>query len=228
MQRELGLRQRDRDRQGLLVQSRGVGVDDEEGQPAAPGGLVDPGAGHDEDGVGLVDPGDVVLRAPEDPLVTVARRDGRELVRVGPGVGLGDREDHLAAAVGQAGEPLLLLLGRAELRDHLAGDRAGDQQQEQRGAVGGRLLDDDGQLLEAGTAAAVLLGQVDADEAGASERLPDLVGGLPGLRLGGVVGRAEVVADVTDRLAQRLVVGVGAEVHRDLLGQASRAVGTAR
>ena len=96
---ELLLGRADLHRDERALDSGRIGVDDEQRQ-AAPGVLVDAGARDDEHRVGLVDAGDVGLGAAEPVDVAVARRGGREVVAVGAGVGLGDREHHLPA-VGQ-------------------------------------------------------------------------------------------------------------------------------
>jgi len=82
------------------------------------------------------------------------------------GVRLGDRKDHLGRARGQPGQPGLALLIRAELADHFGGDRGRYQEQQQRRALRGDLLADQGQLGQAASATAVLLRDVDPDEPG--------------------------------------------------------------
>ena len=72
-----------------------------------------------------------------------------------------------------------LLLVVAEPGDHRAGDGGGDDHQQQGAAGGGQLLLDDGQLGHALPAAAVLLGQVDAQEPELAARLPELGGPAP-------------------------------------------------
>ena len=65
---------------------------------------------------------------------------------------------------------------------------------------------DERQLVHAGAAAAVLLGQVDAEEAELAGLVPQLVGVLAGARLLEVVVVAVVGGQLGDRLAQRLAV----------------------
>ena len=61
-------------------------------------------------------------------------------VRVRAGVGLGDRERHGDRAVGDAGQPALLLLVGAELADDGAADGRGHHHHQQRAAGGRHLL----------------------------------------------------------------------------------------
>ena len=97
--------------------------------------------------------------------------------------------------------------------EDLAGDRARDQQQEQRGALGGGLLAHQRQLGEAGAAAAELLGDVDPDESLAAERLPQLGGGLVPLGVLGVVRAAVRGRDPGHRLTDGRVVRVLVKLH---------------
>ena len=119
-------------------------------------------------------------------------------VRVRAGVGLGDRERHDHRAVGDAGQPALLLLLGAEARDDRAADRRRDHHHEQAAAGRGQLLTDDRELVHAAAAAAVLLGQVDADEAELACLAPQLgrcsAGGAPG---GCIRGRSACRASAT-------------------------------
>ena len=96
--------------------------------------LVLPGPGDDQQRLGLVHPGDVVLGAGQHPVLAVPGGGGRDPQGVGAGVRFGDREHHLGRAVGQAGQPPLALLLGAELGDHPGRDRRRDEQQQQRGA----------------------------------------------------------------------------------------------
>jgi hypothetical protein len=73
--------------------------------------------------------------------------------------------------------------------------------------VGGGLLAHDGQLDQPGTAAAVLLGEVDADEAVMRQVFPEFVGGLVCHRPLGEVVRAVFVGDRADGMAQFAVFG---------------------
>ena len=135
-------------------------------------------------------------------------------MRVGSGVGFGDGERHGDRAVGDAGEPALLLLVGAELADDRAVDRGGDDHQQQRAAARGHLLHDQGQLVHARAAAAVLLGQVDPDEAEFACLTPQFGGVLAGAGLLQVVLLAVVGGQRGDGLAQRLLfVGLD-EAHR--------------
>jgi hypothetical protein len=138
-------------------------------------------------------------------------------VGVGAGVGLGDGEGHLPPRVVDAadlGEPFLALLVGAVVGDDRAADGGRDDHEEQRAAVGGQLLDDEGQLVHPHAAPAVLLGQVDAHEAGLGHRFPELVGPATGLRLLPVVVMPEPGGELADGLAQHLVFGRLVEVHQ--------------
>ena len=105
--------------------------------------LVLPGPGDDQEGFGLVHPGDVVLGAVQHPVPAVADGGGGDAKGVGARVRLGDREHDLDGAAGQAGQPRLALLFGAEFGDHLGRDRRGDEQQQQRHPGGGDLLADE-------------------------------------------------------------------------------------
>ena len=123
------------------------------------------GAADDEHRLRLVDAGDVDLLAGQDPVAAVAAGGGGDPVRVGAGVGFGDGERHRDRSVGDAGQPALLLLVGAELADDRAVDGGRHHHHQQRAAGRGHLLHHQRQLVHAGAAAAVLLGQVDPDEA---------------------------------------------------------------
>ena len=90
------------------------------------------GAADDEHRLRLVDAGDEHLLARQDPVAAVAAGGGGDAVRVRPGVGFGDGERHGDRAVGDAGQPALLLLLGAELGDDRAVDRGGDDHHQQR------------------------------------------------------------------------------------------------
>ena len=158
---------------------------------SAAAALVLPGPRDDQQGLGLVDPGDVVLGAVQHPVVAVP--DARWWRCAGcwsPASGSVIAKTILDGAAGQAGQPGLALLVGAELGDHLGRDRGRHEQQEQRRARGGDLLADQGELGEAAAAPAVLLGDVDADEPGVAEGLPQLGAGAAGGGVFGVVARA--------------------------------------
>src|SRR6478752_447479 len=163
------------------------------------------GAAHHEHRLRLVDTGDEHLLARQDPIAAVAPRGGGDAVGVGSGVGFGDGECHGGRAVGDAGQPALLLLLGAELADDRAVDCGGDDHHQQRRASGGHLLHYQRQLVHAGAAAAVLLGQVDPDEAEFACLVPQFVGVLAGARLLEVVVLPVVGGHGGDRLAQRLL-----------------------
>ena len=209
----LTLREHDVDRQQVLFEAGSVGGHDEQGKLFLAVISGWPGAGYDQESVGLVDPGDVVLGAGDQPVVAVADRGGGQLVGVRSGVRLGDGEHHLGAAVGQPGQVALALLVGAELGDHLGRDGRRDQQQEQRRALSGDLLADDLQLDQAASTAAVLLTDVHAEEPGLAQRLPQLRARLAARGVVGVVGRAEVPGDLGNRRAQGPVFVGFREVH---------------
>ena len=190
VQGELALRQQQVDREQVLAQAWGIGRDDEQGQPAA--ALVLPGPRDHQQGLRLVDPGDVVLGAVQDPVVAVLARRGRDAQGVRARVRLGDREHHLDGAAGQAGQPGPALLVGAESGDHLGRDRGRHEQQEQRRARGGDLLADQGEFGQPSPAAAVLLRNVDADEPSVAEGLPQFGAGAAGRGPFGVIAGPEL------------------------------------
>ncbi len=181
--------------QHLLVQPGGVDVDDEQRQPAAAGVGVGARLGDHQDGLALVDPGDVVLLPVEPVDVAVLGRGQAEVVRVGPGVGLGDGEGHLQLAGGEARQPPLLLGLGAELGDDRRADGRRHHDDEEGAALRGQLLGNGGQLGDAAPAAAVLLGHVDAEEALLGHGVPQFVGALVGVGLLDVVPVTELGGD---------------------------------
>ncbi len=130
-------------------------------------------------------------------------------MRVGAGIGLGDRERDLRRARGDGGEPLVALRLGAVAGDDRADDRGGDHDQEQRASGGRDLLADGLEGVHAEPASAVALGQVDAEVALLGERVPELGGRLVGLDDPPVVVRpAERLADAANGVADRdLLVG---------------------
>jgi len=211
--RELPLGQHRVHRERLRHQPEGIGGHQKQRHLGLPGDFVGPGAGHDHQRLRLVDTGDVVLGARNQPVVAVPAARGGQLVAVGTGTGLGDRENHLAGAVGHTGEPALLLLVVAEPGDHLSGDRGGHQEQQHRTALGGDLLADDGQLDQAAPAAAIRLGHVDADEPGPGQVVPQLGERLVPAGPFHVVGAAVPRSDLPHGLAQGLQLGLLRELH---------------
>src|SRR5699024_2827017 len=118
--------------------------------------------------------GDEGLGAVDDVAVAVALRGGAHALEVGAGAGLGhgDRRDPLAGADPGQPRPLLLLGG---VVDHVVRGDGGAHAHTERGVAGVHQLLGD-QVLHRRVAAlsAVLLGHVQADEAG-------LPGAHPGL-----------------------------------------------
>ena len=98
---ELPVRDLRGDLEPVPAQPGRVDRNQEQRQFRLAGDRVGAGPGHGDDGGGLVDPGDVVLLPADQVVVTVPPRGGGDVVRVGAGVRLGDREDHLGAAVGK-------------------------------------------------------------------------------------------------------------------------------
>ena len=183
------------------------------------------GPGDDEDGVGVVDAGDVVL-LPAQHVVASPSRAAVVASRwlLDPASGSVIAKTILLVPLARPGSQRARCSGDAVGGDDLTGDGAGDEQQEQRGPVGRRLLADDGELGQPGAAPAVLLGQVDAEEAVVAEGVPQLGGRLAGLGLADVVVGAELLGDGTHRLAQGpVLVGLG-EVHAGSRGQGAVAV----
>ena len=172
------------------------------------------GTGHHQDVVRLVHAGDVALAAGEQPVVAVAAGHRAEPVEVRAGLRLGDREDDLLGAVGEARQVTLALLLGAVPVDHGGGDGRGDHQQQQRAAGGGQLLADDGQLGDAAAPTAVLGGDVDAEVAEPAGLVPQLGGVLAGLCLLDEVAVAVLAAQRPDGVAELVLLGGEVEVHR--------------
>ena len=131
-------------------------------------------AGDDEDRVGVLDAGDVGLRAAQHVARRSSARRGRELVRVRPASGSVIANATRVVPGGDPGsQSLALLLGAVPDEDR-ADDRRRDDDQQQRAAGGRDLLADRRQRAHPEPAAAVLLGQVDAEVALLGERVPQL------------------------------------------------------
>ena len=187
--------------------------------------FVGAGPGDDEDGLGLVDAGDVVLRAPQHPGVPVGRRGRGDPVRVRPRVGLGDAERHEQLAGGEAGEPPLPLGVVAEAGDDRGADRGGHREQEQRAAAGCELLADDRELADAHAAATERLGDGDAEVAVRPQLGPQLVRAAPGAAPGrrSTRGRSPPRVPARRRAASR-----ARRVHESPSGPPTRAGACAR
>ena len=176
-----------------LAGHAGVGVHDRDDDPAVVGG------GGDEDVVGEGTVGHADLLAVEHPAVAVAPRGGDGVVRVGAGLDEGGGEQTLA--VRDAGQEPLLLLVAAELGDRQRAEHDGGQVGHGRHRAA-ELLEHDRRLEEPVPAAAVRLGEGDAEQAGLGELRPQLA--------------VEVVLTGLD-LLEALVGDLGVE---DLLGEA--------
>ncbi len=196
----------------VVLEAGSVGREHEQGGLQL-AGLRVLGAGHDEDRLRVVDAGHVVLATGEQPVAAVAPRGRRDAVRVGTGVGLGDAEGHDRVAARESGQPALLLLRGAEPADDRAVDRRRHHHHQQAAAGRVELLPDDGQLVHASAAAAVLLGQVEADEAGLAGFLPQFGERFSRARPRRGVLVAVTLAELGDRLAQRELFFGFAEIH---------------
>ena len=127
-------------------------------------------------------------------------------------VGLGDREGHLLARREWLEPPVLLRVG-PELREQLAADRRGDEDQEERTALRRELLGDDRELAQTAAATAMRLRQVDGEKPELGNGIPELVDLFTAAGTSGVVGVPELGGDVAHRAAQELVFGRVGELH---------------
>ena len=157
---ELMVRRGHRRLQQLECDSRRIGGYHEERQRVPPTVRSGSVPRHHEQCVRFVGGGDEVFAAGHHPPVAVLAGGGLHLVTVGPGIRFGQRKRHLQRAVGDAGQPALLHLGRAMSGQDRTADGGRDDRQEQRNAMCGQFFDDDGQLGHACAATAVFLGQV--------------------------------------------------------------------
>ena len=114
-------------------------------------------ARHQQQRVAFVRGRDVVLAAGDDPARAGPAGGGADVVAVGPGVRLGQRERHPPGAVGQTRQPAGLHLVRGVRGQDRAADGGRDDRDEQRQPVRREFLGDDGQLGQPGPAAPVLV-----------------------------------------------------------------------
>src|SRR5699024_2592528 len=114
------------------------------------------------------------------------------------GVRLGDAEGHPPAAVREARQPRPLLGVGAVFADDGAADGGRDHDQKQPGALRREFLLHQGQLVDPGSAAAVLFGQVHPEEPGLAGLVPQL-----GQRLAAAGARQHVVDVVVPRRQPR-------------------------
>ena len=211
-QLELLLGRADLHRDERALEPGRVGVDDQDRQLRFAGLLVGARARDDDHARRFVDTGDVGLRPAQPVELAVACRSGGEAMRVGAGIGLGDRERHLLAR-DHPGEPRLALLVGAEPRDQLGADRGRHQDEQQRAPLRSKLLADDRELGDPPTTPAVLFGQVHTQEPVVRHRLPELGGVGAVADGGGVVVVPEARREVAHGRAQQLVLGGLDEVH---------------
>jgi hypothetical protein len=202
--------------ESIFCQDRpGASVGDEEERDRVPAALVGlRAAGDDEHGVGLVDARGPVLLPAQPPAAAVVGTDavggGGDVVGVGTGVGLGDGEADLLGAVGDAGQPLPLLLLRPVSHHHRARDGRRDHQHEHRAALAGGLLDDEREVFETAATAAELLGQMHPEEPVPAHVRPQRVGLLALARDVLEVLASVAAHELADRVAQgAALVGLG-------------------
>ena len=189
----------------------GLLVDDEQREAVVAG--VGVGLRHEHDEVGARAVGDERLRAVDDVVVAVAHRARADSGDVRAGAGLGDAERGDLLALDRRHQVGLLQVLGAELQDrrrrHVGVD--GDAHREPAVVrLRHRLATHDRHEVVAALAA-VLLGEVDAEEAELAHALEDPVREAVALPLLGV-GRKLLPAEALDRLAQRLVLVGEAEV----------------
>jgi len=167
--------------------------------------------------VGALDAGDPDLLALDQPAVAVAAGVGGEVEGVAAGVGLGEREAGLDLAGGQPRqEAPLLLLGAVPGEGQRA--EAGGEQVDEGGrgarAGGGEGLQRHGELQQTLPAAAVLLGDGQAEPAPFGEVAVDLLGpAVPGVARVPVLV-AVLGGDGGDAVADGLCALRQVEVHR--------------
>ncbi len=190
-----------------------MGVHDEERKVTAPRGRIHAGLRHHEHRLRLVECRDVVLGSLHAVAVAVAHGGGRDLVGVGAGVGLRDREGHLEFAARDPGQPALLLLLRAAPGDDRSTDRGRDDEQQERAPGGRQLLDHDRELVDPQPSSAVLLRDVHPDETLAPHLGPQLNRLLAGPGLPHVVVVPVPDGDLPDRVAEHRLFGAFREIH---------------
>ncbi len=145
------------------------------------------GARHQDAPVAVAPAGTPHLLTVQDVVVAVEFGPRRQRAEVAAGPGLGEQLAPHVVGVERRPQVLLLLLGRAEALDRPAGEHEADHVEE-RGDPGPRALEHpDAVVLDGEAAPAVLLGPVDAGEAGvANPALPREA--RASIRSGGQIG----------------------------------------
>src|ERR1700733_2354183 len=198
----------------VVAESGGLARQQEHGRPQPPGsGVLN--AGDNEHGIRVGDPGHERLAAGEDPVGAVLVRDRRNVVRIAPGVWLGDAEGDDGAAVSDARQPSRPLLRRSVPGEHGSHNGRGDHHHDERRTLGADLLEHDGELVDSGAAAAVLRGQVHPEEPGGPQGLPQLGHRLAAASVLDGVLDPELPCHPPDGFAQRLPFRGLGEAHDD-------------
>ena len=134
--------------------------------------------------VGLDYAGHPALGAAQDPVALVARAlvghsPGAHTGHIAAGLGLGQTESRSQFSAGDPGQIALLLFVVASDQDRARGQAGQQQHQGRRVRVLGHLFDGDGQAQDAGTGAAELCRQAQAEEVGIAEGIEDVLWVLP-------------------------------------------------
>jgi hypothetical protein len=178
-----------------------VGLDDERADPARMAGV---GVGDGEDHVEVRDAEvrDPVLGAVDDPRVAVAHRARAHAARVRAGVGLGEREGRGPLAAGALGQEPLLELVAAEEPDRQRPELLDHEHERARGARLCDLLDRDVQHQRAGSGAAVLGLERQAEEVVLREQLAQVLRVFAFVVDLGRARRHPLGHDLADRVAE--------------------------
>ena len=163
-------------------EARPVRLHQERRQAAAGLVRVRVGDREDDDVVRDAAVADEALRAVDDVLVAVADGPGADARRVGARVRLGQPEGDQLLARGEAGQPAVLLLGRAGDLDRDGAERLDREDQARRGAGAADLLDGQAQRQQVRAETAVPLLERDREDVVGGEEPADVLG--PGRRSG--------------------------------------------